>query len=207
LRPAQCDGLASCADFIGSGQAAGLAIIVFYFTLGFMLGYVWTRLYFQRDLAGLVENLQLDKRVTDLIMLAEAFVKEGELDEAMESIDQALKNNPLDGRAVLTKGRILKCKAMKLEKPEKDKLLNQALDYASRAIALLPGKGEPIYNKACYQALLGFDRFDRNEVLGNLKSAFRLNPALRGIARGDDDLKSLSNDDDFVKITGQEPAA
>jgi tetratricopeptide (TPR) repeat protein len=137
--------------------------------------------------------------VTDLIMLADAYLNEGQLDEAMGSIDQALRNNPMDGRAVLTRARILKRQAMKPGQPAnaKEKLLNQALVYADQAIALLPGKAEPIYNKACYQALLGLDR---NEALGNLKSAFRLNPALRTIAAGDSDLESMREDPDFAQV-------
>ena len=101
----------------------------------------------------------------------------------------------------MTKARILKRQAMRAETPEKEKmkLLNQALDYASHAIILMPGKGEPIYNKACYQALLGLDGSD---ILGSLKSAFRLNPALRSIAPEDKDLESVWQDADFVKLTG-----
>jgi hypothetical protein len=199
LRPAQCNGLASCSDLLGSGQAAGLAIIVFYCALGFLLGYVWTMLYFRQDLERRVRNLQEYTQVTDLIMLADAYLNEGQLDEAMGSIDQALRNNPMDGRAVLTRARILKRQAMKPGQPAnaKEKLLNQALVYADQAIALLPGKAEPIYNKACYQALLGLDR---NEALGNLKSAFRLNPALRTIAAGDSDLESMREDPDFAQV-------
>lgn len=196
LRPSQCDGKL-CADLISSGQTAGLAIMLFYFTLGFLWGYVWTRLYFQRDLGGVVENLQRDKRVTDLIMSAEQSVNEGQLEEALRSVNEALADNPLDGRAVLTKGRVLKRMAEKSPKAEADKLLYQALADADRAIAMLPGKAEPIYNKACYQALLGIER---NETLANLRKAFGLNPLLWKIASEDKDLDSLRQDVDFIKL-------
>jgi len=203
LRPAFCGG-GACADFATGGEAVGLAIVVFYFTLGFLWGYVWTLLYFQRDLGGLVEKLERNKRVTDLIMLAEASINEGRLDEAMESIDQALENDPKDGRAVLTKGRILKRQAMNVENPQRKTLLSRALDCANQAIALLPGAGEPIYNKACYQALLNFDK---DETLNTLKTAFRLNPGLRTIAGGDDDLTSLRDVPEFARLitTNQNP--
>ena len=198
LRPAQCSGGSSCADFLGSGQAVGLAIIIFFCALGFLLGYVWTMLYFRQDLERKVKRQQVYIQATDLIMLAEASMNEGQLSEAMASIDKALAKNPADGRAMLTKARIVKRQAMEAVQPDRDKLLNQALGLADQAIALLPGKAEPIYNKACYQALLGLNK---NDVLATLGSAFRLNPALRGIARGDDDLASLHQDDDFVKLT------
>ena len=210
LRPAHCDAGAQCADFVGSGQAAGLAIILFYFTLGFLWGYVWTRLYFQRDLGGLVDNLQRDKEALldvlqrekqgyELILAAEASMNEGEFDTAVAYMDKALANNPQDGAAMMTKARILKRQAMNEETPEKEKLLRQALDYADRAIPLMPSKGEPVYNKACYQALLGLDK---NEILGSLTTAFRLNPALRRIAAEDSDLGSMRQDADFVRLIG-----
>jgi len=210
LRPAHCDGSAPCSDFIGNGQAASLVIIVFYFTLGFLWGYVWTRLYFQRDLGGLVANLQRDKKVLldvlqrdkqgyELVLAAETTMNEGEFDKAIQYMDKALANNPQDGAAWMTKARILKRQAMNAEKPEREKLLHQALDYANQATKLMPDSGEPLYNKACYQALLGADR---NEVLDSLKAAFHLNPKLRTVAGGDSDLASVRNDPDFAKLVG-----
>jgi hypothetical protein len=79
-------------------------------------------------------------------------------------------------------------------------LLNQALVCSDKAIALLPDKGEPIYNKACYQALLDLNRL-KDEVLANLESAFRLNPALRQDAKADEDLTSIRHDADFIRLT------
>jgi hypothetical protein len=79
-------------------------------------------------------------------------------------------------------------------------LLNLALAFANQSITLLPTSAEPLYNKACYQALLGVGK---TEVLQNLQSAFRLDDKLRGTAQGDTDLQSLWQDDDFKKLTGQ----
>jgi hypothetical protein len=76
--------------------------------------------------------------------------------------------------------------------------------YANRSISLLPGKAEPIYNKACYQALLGLDR---NEVLNNLKAAFRLNPALKQIAATDTDLDSMRQNADFNQLVAPDRPA
>ncbi len=202
LRPAQCDPHLSCADSIGSGQAAGLAIIIFYFALGFLFGYVWTRLYFQRDLSATIEGLLRHVQAYDLIMLAEASINEQQLDKAMSTIDKALANNPKDGRAVLTKARIFKRQAMNAQQPERDRLLTHALTFADRAIALLPGQAEPIYNKACYEALL---KADKTEILDSLKSAFELNPALRNTAQADADLDDLRQDVDFNNLVGENP--
>jgi tetratricopeptide (TPR) repeat protein len=152
-----------------------------------------------------VEDLQRENTLLDLMFLAEAYIKEGKLDKALETVNEALKIDSRDGRAVLTKARILKRQAMeaeggepaKVDKPEAKKLMLKALDCINQAIVLLPGYGEPIYNKACYQALLGFDK---TEVLGTLKNAFQLNPGLRKIANEDGDLASLKQDVDFNSL-------
>jgi hypothetical protein len=105
---------------------------------------------------------------------------------------------------VLTKARILKRQASHADGPEAERILNEALVYANRSISLLPGKAEPIYNKACYQALLGLDR---NEVLNNLKAAFRLNPALKQIAATDTDLDSMRQNADFNQLVAPDRPA
>jgi hypothetical protein len=211
LSPETCQPGMACNGFTLSGQVAALAIMFFYFALGFLWGSLWTYLYFQRDLGKLVQRLQQYKNNTDFIWNAEADMKEGKLDEAMEEIDQAIKNNPKDGRAVLTKARILKRKAEQPDPQNPDRtLLNQALEVVNLAIALLPGKAEPIYNKACYQALLGIDK---SEVFANLRSAFKLNPGLMRTAAGDPDrpdsgdpdLARFRQDADFRQLVGLHP--
>ena len=204
LRPAHCDTSGSCADYVNSGQVAGLAIIIFYFTLGFLLGYVWTRLYFQRDLGGLVEDLQKEKAIASGILLAEASMSQGQIKEAMKSVDRSLEIDPLDGRLVLTKARALKRQAMKAGNDEdKKKLLNDALVCAKQAATLLPGWAEPLYNQACYQALLGLSK---SEILNSLRAAFLVDPSLRQLATQDSDLDSLREDDDFKRLIGESRA-
>lgn len=212
LRPAQCAGNIACPDFGTAAQAAGLAIIVFYFVLGFLWGYIWTRIYFEADLGAKVvqlgakvvklemENVRAkqDKSVTDLVMFAETSLNSGQLDDAMRAVEDLLKNDPGDGRAVLTKGRVLKRQAMEAMDPEiRQRLLREALDSANSAIELLPGLGGPIYNKACYETLL---HLDKSETLRDLESAFRLDPALRKTALEDDDLAALREDPDFIAL-------
>ena len=60
---------------------------------------------------------------------------------------------------------------------------------------LLRGPGELLreplfhYNIACYHAVLG----DREGALRHLARAFEMDPSLRGIAAGDEDLESLED--------------
>lgn len=227
LQPAACAGNASCVESLASGQAAGLAILIFYFALGFLLGYVWTMIYFQGDLERQVKHLELVKnilkrqvvqveqqkdtlkqqkdaltrleRTANQIMTAEAFATAGQLDKAMDSVDDAIRSEPQNGIAVMTKARILKRQALQPGQPDRDKLLKQALALADQAVALLPNVPELIYNKACYEALLGL----KGAALESLKSTFRLNPDLRRIAKDDDDFDLIRQDADFVKLTGQ----
>ncbi|MGO9316698.1 MAG: tetratricopeptide repeat protein [Terracidiphilus sp.] len=209
LQPAPCAGCATGAECLFVGQATGLAILIFYSTLGFLMGYVWTMIYFQRDLKWQVEQLEQQKDTlqryklsANLLLSAEAYIGANQLDKAMATIGEALKNDPQNGIFVMMKARILKRQAVKSEPPDKDKL-KQALAYASQAIALLPDKGEPLYNKACYQTLLDAKGL-KSDALENLKSAFRLNPSLRQVAKDDYDLAPLKQDADFIKLIGQD---
>lgn len=200
LQSTHCPGDTACTDPQLIGQAAGLAIILFYTTLGFLLGYVWTMIYFQRDLSTQVEDLrqQNDTLVAyRLILKAEASLKENRLEEAEHLIDQALEKDPGEGGAVLTKARIFKRRAADAASPERENLLRRALDLTNDAILLLPGKAEPLYNKACYQALLGVAPAD---VAANLLQSFRLNPALRQIANDDPDLLEFQKTADYKSL-------
>jgi hypothetical protein len=214
LLPAPGAGGSAGGESIIIGQAAGLAIIIFYFTLGFLLGYVWTVIYFKRDLEAQVNKLKEEKAVeqrlrqvaievmppqASVILPAEYLISTNQLDKAMASVDEALKNDPSNGLAVMTKARILKRQASQSAQPDRDRLLKEALAYVDQAIALLPNKGEPLYNKACYQALLDGKGL-KSEILENLESAFRLNPALRQTATDDVDLASLKQDIDFIDL-------
>ncbi len=217
LQPARCAGDVSCAESPISGQTAGLAILIFYFALGFLFGSVWTMIYFRGDLRQKFERIKRQKAELQqfqqatiefmpakapVILPAEASLSANKLDEAMTDIDEVLKNDPQNGFALMTKARVLKRKAFQpgQSQAERERLLNQAIACSDQAIALLPDKGEPFYNKACYQALLDPNRL-KDEVLSNLESAFRLNPALRQDARLDVDLDALHQDDDFIRLT------
>lgn len=228
LQPVPCLSGAACADSLSSAQAAGMAIVVFYFALGFLMGYVWTMVFFPSDLkeenwllSKLIErrNASLAKKneelnqkndkltklvhTTNALFAAEGHICKGQLDEAMKIIEKAIADDPTSGAAVMTKARILKRIAMKSEPPDPDRL-KQAITCANHSIALLPDKGEPLYNKACYQALLDPNNL-KVEVIANLKSAFLLNPALRQLAKTEVDLASIGKDTDFIDLTGEPP--
>jgi hypothetical protein len=217
LLPAPCVGGDPCSEPLIAGQAAGLAILIFFSSLGFLVGFVWTMVYFMRDLTepyiqtiiaqqlSLKEKQQvLDK--TSPILSAEGSMIRNQFGEAMATIEQSLKNDPRDGYAMITKARILKRQALQAGQleDERKRLLNQALGCVDEAIALMPGKGEPLYNKACYQALLDPATL-KGAVLTNLEAAFRLNPALRQIAKEDADLASLREDADFARLLPEDP--
>jgi hypothetical protein len=251
-----------------SGQSAGLAILVFYSTVGFLIGYVWTRLYFSSDLEDQIYRLQKDKekleeekaklegeksrlqqdkanledekasleqeketlkqgtadlerdkkdlekerddlRLEQLILWAEQLIRENQLAIAMQYIDHALSGHPQDAGLILTKARILKRQATTtpdLPETERQRLLKLAVDYASQAIALLPGQAEPLYNKACYQALLDAAA-NKSEILANLQSAFTINSSLKQIARNDSDLADMRKDPDFKRLVGDADVA
>jgi tetratricopeptide (TPR) repeat protein len=219
LRPAHCGPGAPCSDTTDSGQAAALVLILFYFALGFLFGYVWTVLHFFEDLnnvtarkitkriedlAKVVKTKALEQKASDLRSASLTLFSDGRLDDALETIEKAIQTDSHDGWAIILKARILKRQAMRdgVGAPERASLLNQAVALADQASRLLPDKGEPIYNKACYQALLGL----KSEALGNLRSAFEKNPKLRVIVEGgpgvqaDPDWDSLRQTVEFKEL-------
>jgi tetratricopeptide (TPR) repeat protein len=212
LQPASSAGGGSGAGTLAEGQVTGLAILVFYSTLGFLLGYVWTMIYLKMGLQGLIrtkkELQRFQRDVKDImppkvavILRAEASLNANKLDEAMATIDEVLRNDPQNGFALMTKARILKRQAFKSQPPDKEKL-KEAIARSGQAIALLPNKGEPFYNKACYQALLDLNGL-KSEILANLEAAFRLNPGLRQDAKVDEDLAPMRQDDEFKRVIGE----
>ncbi|HUD75784.1 MAG TPA: hypothetical protein VMQ76_11990 [Terracidiphilus sp.] len=212
LQPVSSAGGGSGAGTLAEGQVTGLAILVFYFTLGFLLGYVWTMIYLKMGLQGLIrtkkELQRFQRDVKDImppkvavILRAEASLNANKLDEAMATIDEVLRNDPQNGFALMTKARILKRQAFKSQPPDKEKL-KEAIARSGQAIALLPNKGEPFYNKACYQALLDLNGL-KSEILANLESAFRLNPGLRQDAKVDEDLAPIRQDTEIKRVIEQ----
>jgi len=192
-----CSGTSSdpCAK---NGEALALGIIIFFFAVGFLFGYIWTRFYYQRALSGLAARADRVDRAGTNTLYAEQLLQQNAFSEAKSAIDQALAINPTSPTALLTKGRILKRMAQPEGQPVNPDLLRQALKFASQASELEPDRAQPAYNVACYQALLGIDK---TEVLKNLKMAIQLDGRLKQAARTDKDFKSLWEDTDFESLT------
>lgn len=186
------------ARSVASSEAFALGIVLFFFGVGFLIGYLWTRLYFQRALSELADLARRGEKAWADATNAEVLMYEDRLDEAMRAVDAALESNPSNGKALLTKGMILKRLAQVEGKPGDQTLLREALNFASKASTLMPSKSAPFYNMACYQALLGSNKSD---VLRNLKRSFQLYPKLKEKAPKDDDLTSLWEDPDFKELT------
>lgn len=128
---------------------------------------------------------------------ADALLVEGKLEEGLRRVNEALEENSENPMAWFIKGRILKRLYQRVGNSE---LLKQALENVSKAAERLPKMAAPLYNKACYQALLRANG-NKDEVLRNLRHAIELNPELRAEARKDEDFASLRDDEDFRKLT------
>src|SRR5579872_3562804 len=96
LAPGLSDGAPNADLRVGRSFAVG--IVIFFFGVGFLIGYLWTRLYFQRALSELVDlarQVEADKAWLDATR-AELLMHEGQLDEAMREADSALQTNPMN---------------------------------------------------------------------------------------------------------------
>jgi len=203
-------GLRNCGDApvagwcVQSSESFALGIIIFFFTAGFLIGYLWTRLYLQRALAELSGRAERVDKGWESIYGAELRLRDGSLGEANDMIDRALAVNPLHPGALLTKGRVLKRLAQTESKPGNKQMLEQALKYVAQSASLKPTSAGAFYNMACYQALLGKDQ---SEILTNLKKAIQLEAKLKQQARTDEDLASLREVQEFNDLTGDKPQA
>jgi hypothetical protein len=180
-----------------SSEAFALGIILFFFCVGFLIGYLWARLYLPYALAKAQSATQVDTGWTYADWADQAY-DAGDYDKANHWIDMALQTDPSNAKSHLLKGMILKKRAQKPGKPVDKGLLQQALDEATKAAKLKKDFAAAFYNIACYKALLGGAKA---EVLENLSRAFELNSNLKADASGDDDLASVRDDADFKRLT------
>lgn len=183
---------------IQASQDVAIAIVLFFFGAGFLFGYLWTRLYFEKALEQLAKEPARRDDAWELATTAQDLMDSGRLNDALRTVNEALAVNPQNAKALAVKGRILKRMALAAGLPEdRDRLLHQALDYATRAAQLMPNRAAPIYNMACYEALLGMDS---KIVLAHLSTAVQMNPELKKEAPGDKDLMSLWDSADFKAV-------
>jgi tetratricopeptide (TPR) repeat protein len=187
-------------ELAGSSVVFALALLLYFFPLGFMFGFIWTRFYFQEALKGLLERIRVleKKRVAaNFAEVADARIDEGRLDLAATQVDKALARDSNNAKALFVKARILKRQAWSPSSNTWDKsLLKEALHYASKASALIPDRAAPLYNMACYQALLDESPGD---VAATLRRAFEINPELARNAADDSDLRELREKDTSIQ--------
>ena len=190
-------GLVSDGGSLAAAQVFGLALLLYFFPLGFMFGYIWTRFWYQEALKKLLSTIQKQATVIDSLEMAQeasrladqadAKVDEKNIDEASSLINQALKLDAKNPKALFVKGRVLRRQAEASGTYDKA-LLSQALLYMTQAAQGLPKRASPLYNMACYEALLGQPEA---VVTESLRKAFEINPAVVENARTDDDFKSV----------------
>src|SRR5579859_2050049 len=199
-------GLRDCGDAdpkcIQSSEAFAMVIIVFFGVCGFLLGYLWARLYLQKafdDLTNIKEEVGAAKSAI-YIALSRVFtgigtwmhpqpkdIDMGSFERANEYLDRGLEQYPDDAELHFEKAIVTKAMATKKQPIDMD-LLRQALAHAQQALALKPNKPNTMFNIACYQALLNKDP---KEIMPNLREAVRLKPELRDNLKSDPDLMSL----------------
>lgn len=195
-------GLSGCGSVTSqdAGQAVALGVMVFFSCAGFLIGYLWARLYFYTALSNLGKLLAGVYTGFNYYDMADDAADANRLADALRYINLALRSDRRNAAAHLLKGWILKHMALQPEQtPEtKKQLLEEALDEATQSRKLGPKVAGASYNIACYQALLGRGRAD---ILKNLQEAFRLDPKLKAQAKGESDLQSIRDDADFKAIT------
>lgn len=211
-------GLRQCQDntdsCIRSSEAFAMMILVFFGVCGFLLGYLWARLYLQKafdELTNIKEEVSEAKSAI-YIALSRVFTGIGtwqhpdpkdidihSFERAMEYLDRGLEQYPEDPELHFEKAIVAKAMASKKQPADQD-LLRQALAHAQQALVLKPNNPNTLFNVACYQTLLNKDP---KEILPNLEAAIKLKPELRENAKNDTDLASLRENEDFKKLIAQ----
>lgn len=74
---------------------------------------------------------------------------------------------------------------------------DDAITAANKGLELAPGNPVIIYNRACIYSLKG----DKTKALEDLQKAILLNPSFKEYARKDEDFRTLTDDEDFKKLT------
>ena len=202
----------SCLD---STKAFALGIIIFFATCGFLFGYLWTRLYWQRalnDLDRVKEEVGgigawvyvgISRLYTGLgtwKVPAPVDIEEASLDRALVTLDRGLTKYP-SVILHIEKALVLRAYAMKKTPPDSAKL-EKAVSESLQAAKIDPddmNAGVALYNAACYQALLGKSA---DLVLDTLESAIKKDSTKKEKAKLDPDFPaSLKNDPRFQKLT------
>jgi len=118
---------------------------------------------------------------------AKEMINSGDPQKALEILGTALQNDPHLVGALVEQGRALR----RLGR------LEEALASLNKALEIDPDKAEALYNRACYNALLGRKG---PAIVSDLKKAFALRPQLREWALQDPDLDSVRNEFEIKEI-------
>lgn len=110
-----------------------------------------------------------------------------DFETALDILEKALDSDPKNAGAWVERGRALK----KLGR------IQEALEAVEQALKIDPKKVEALYNRACYNALLGGDI---DSIVEDLKKSLELAPALRKIAKTDPDLEKVRNNKKIMDL-------
>lgn len=107
-------------------------------------------------------------------------------DEAMTLYDDMLMIDEKNADAYSNKGAAY----------SKQGEYEKAIEMYNKALSIEPTNFPAFYNKACAHALLG----NKTDALEHLSRAFKLNAEAKPFAQKDEDLKSLWDDPEFLKL-------
>lgn len=151
------------------------------------------------------EDSKKEPDAGDLMRKAIATARDGNMDGAIELIEQANKLEPQDARIAMTLIGALQSRAMELVENDKRDEANPYFFKAANFVRGLerdlaemigPRAGMVIYNEACAFALSG----DAEKALASLDEAFERGHDDIDLTRSDADLASLRDNEKFVAL-------
>jgi hypothetical protein len=187
-----------------ASEQFALAELIFFLSLGFLLGYLWTRLELApairvADLSATGNGQRNFQKMGNLVRDAELAVNRGTPEGVKEGLGRAelaLKLAPEDDPssipALIEQGRALH----RLGKTR------EALRVVEGVLRVEPDHGSARYNKACYSCILG--KSDE-EVLSDLELSFAQAPFLKITAHKDRDLDKIRQNPAFKALIDSEP--
>jgi hypothetical protein len=202
-------GLRNCTtpSCVGGSEALAMGIIVFFSVGGFLVGYIWTRLYMPKALAeaaGLKQAIEAAKEWVYIALARGTAALGWGFAATVQPLDRGLQKYPFSPDLHLEKARMLKKFATEkgddgtVHVTDPD-MLEQALVHTGEASRLNPNSAIAMYNTACYQALLNKGV---GQVLVNLKRAIELDPTFRQTAKSDADLAGWRDRPELREVLG-----
>lgn len=143
-----------------------------------------------RDVQGVkdrVQSLELREKSLSKTIRADFLRENDRFDEAEKEFNEALKLDPDNDLAVIGLAKVFRKKSK----------LDQAVQLLTEFIDRSPHSSRAIYNRACYELLLG----RRSNALSDLNLATQISPDYCEYAQNDPDFASLRSDPEFIRIT------